>query len=209
LRAHTHTHTHTRAQLTQSGAEQHARSEEHSCRHHDTQDIELGILSSDSPIAQQQQQHQHQSQASGVQEESTKHCSHPESSPDTVTGSLRGVGGSQGGQGGRRRKWPGMIVLWDRFPKFVLGFLVLSVFISLLALGPMGVGAHGQRSLDVLLGDLTGASNWWFYIGFVGIGINTDVVKMAQKLQGGSILYLYLAGQTFNVSDFLFNAWNV
>ena len=39
--------------------------------------------------------------------------------------------------------------------------------------------ARSGRALDVLLEDLNRGSNWWFYLGFVGIGINTDVAKMA------------------------------
>jgi len=51
----------------------------------------------------------------------------------------------------------------------------------------------------VLLADLGRASNWWFSIGFVGIGLNTKLDTMYAKLQGGSVLVLYWAGQSLNV----------
>ena len=53
--------------------------------------------------------------------------------------------------------------------------------------------------LQVLLADLGRASNWWFSIGFVGIGLNTKLDTMYAKLQGGSVLLLYWVGQSINV----------
>ncbi len=64
------------------------------------------------------------------------------------------AGAAQAGESGKRTgkgKGPGLVVLWERFPKFVLGFLVLSVLISLLSFGPMGRPASDAiRPLDVL-----------------------------------------------------------
>ena len=93
---------------------------------------------------------------------------------------------------------PSLVSLWDRFPKFVLGFFALSVVTTGLAqpwaLGPDLV----SRSEDGPFLLMTEAlSDWWNLVGFVGLGAETDVSAMMQKVKGGSIILLYFCGQLF------------
>jgi uncharacterized integral membrane protein (TIGR00698 family) len=59
--------------------------------------------------------------------------------------------------------------LWGKFPKFVLGFLVISI------LATMAVFSKGQ------LVSLANGSRWAFLLTFAGVGLNTDVRKMLKQ----------------------------
>ena len=43
------------------------------------------------------------------------------------------------------------------------------------------------------------ASSGWFNVGFVGIGLSTDVRKLKKAVGGGGPVFLYLAGELFNI----------
>lgn len=72
--------------------------------------------------------------------------------------------------------------LWEKFPKFVLGFIGLSVLFSvLLALFPEK-GAHAY--LVKRVGAMRNLSEWAFQITFVGVGLRTsfrDMVRTGVK----------------------------
>jgi uncharacterized integral membrane protein (TIGR00698 family) len=59
--------------------------------------------------------------------------------------------------------------LWDKFPKFVLGFLVIS------ALATAGVFTRTQVT------DLANLSRWAFLLTFAGVGLRTDVRELAKQ----------------------------
>ena len=88
--------------------------------------------------------------------------------------------------------------LYDRFPKFVLGFFALSVCCTLLAqswaLGPALVSRSNEGPFLRMTEAL---SDWWNLVGFVGLGAETDVAAMMKKVKGGSVILLYLIGQAF------------
>ncbi|MGA2477399.1 MAG: putative sulfate exporter family transporter [Spirochaetia bacterium] len=68
--------------------------------------------------------------------------------------------------------------LWQKFPKFVLGFLGLSVLFSvLLALFP-GKDAHAY--LMGRIGAMRNLSEWAFQLTFVGVGLRTSFRDMAR-----------------------------
>jgi hypothetical protein len=93
---------------------------------------------------------------------------------------------------------PSLVLLWDRFPKFVLGFFVLSIVTSVLAqpwaLGPALVSRSDQGPFLLMT---EAVSDWWNLVGFVGLGAETDVPAMMQKVKGGSVILLYFCGQLF------------
>lgn len=84
---------------------------------------------------------------------------------------------------------PGLLEIWFRFPKFVLGFMIASVVFSFL-LDPKTVG-------DVK-GTLKGLQTWWFALAFTCIGLETRFSDLA-RLGGGRPALAFLAGQTINV----------
>ena len=59
--------------------------------------------------------------------------------------------------------------LWQKFPKFVLGFLVIST------LATAGVFDKGQSA------DLANLSRWAFLLTFAGVGLRTDVRQLSKQ----------------------------
>lgn len=99
---------------------------------------------------------------------------------------------------------PGLIEIWWRFPKFILGFLAASlVFSALAAAGPEAnaqvSAVHGGTS-EILRG-------WFFCFAFVSIGLETNFRELRPYLTGGKPLILYICGQTLNLIMTLFMAW--
>lgn len=88
-------------------------------------------------------------------------------------------------------------VIWERFPKFVLGFIAASLVFSFL-LDP-------SLAREVKPG-LNGLRNFWFALAFVSIGLEThfgDLVRM----EGGRPALAFTGAQLFNVVWTLLLAW--
>jgi uncharacterized integral membrane protein (TIGR00698 family) len=84
---------------------------------------------------------------------------------------------------------PSAMVIWERFPKFVLGFLVASLIFSFF-LSTATVKAVG--------GTLTGLRTFWFALAFVCIGLDTKFTELA-GMEGGRPAAAFVAAQAFNV----------
>jgi uncharacterized integral membrane protein (TIGR00698 family) len=81
-------------------------------------------------------------------------------------------------------------IIWERFPKFVLGFLGASLIFSFV-LADQHVA--GTRSL------LTSVRTAWFALAFVSIGLETSVSELV-KTGRGTPAVAFLGGQAFNVA---------
>ncbi|MFO8029694.1 MAG: putative sulfate exporter family transporter [Cyclonatronaceae bacterium] len=101
-------------------------------------------------------------------------------------------------------KRPGAGVIWDRFPKFILGFIAASLVVSFI-LYP----ALGPDVVDSRISQANGFRSWFFCLAFLCIGLETDFRKLVKQIQGGKPLLLYLVGQTFNVLLTFLIAWLV
>jgi uncharacterized integral membrane protein (TIGR00698 family) len=100
---------------------------------------------------------------------------------------------------GRR---PGAIEIWNRFPKFVLGFIATSCVVSLVLvplLGTESVGQSLQESKEI--------RTWLFCLAFLCIGLDSDFRALARQMAGGRPLLLYWSGQTLNIALTLLAAW--
>lgn len=91
------------------------------------------------------------------------------------------------------------IEIWYRFPKFILGFVAASIFISVIS-SILGSDA----SYALLEKGLTGAftkdlREWLFCLAFASIGLSSDFRQFKKYLKGGKPLILYVCGQTFNL----------
>ena len=84
---------------------------------------------------------------------------------------------------------PGLIEIWYRFPKFVLGFMIASLVFSFL-LDPSVVSATK--------GTLGGLRTFWFALAFTSIGLETRFVELAQ-MGGGRPAAAFLIAQGFNI----------
>jgi uncharacterized membrane protein YadS len=71
--------------------------------------------------------------------------------------------------------------LWDKFPKFVLGFLVMS--------GLATAGVFAPREIT----DLANLSRWAFLLTFAGVGLRTNVVELSR--QGWRPLVVGIVGE--------------
>ena len=88
---------------------------------------------------------------------------------------------------------PSAAVIWQRFPKFVIGFVLLS------ALASLGVfSAEALKALD-------GLSKWAFTLAFVAIGIDLSLRDL--QGMGWKPFVVYMAATVFNTVLALGAAW--
>jgi uncharacterized membrane protein YadS len=99
------------------------------------------------------------------------------------------------GKAGAER--PSARVIWERFPKFVLGFLAASLVFSFV-LDPATVAATK--------GTLGALRTAWFALAFTCIGLETKVGDLL-TLQGGRPAAAFVGAQAFNVVWTLGLAW--
>ena len=98
------------------------------------------------------------------------------------------------------------IEIWNRFPKFVLGFVGASLFFSLV---------YQVLNTDVAIvlienGALDFSSDvraWLFALGFASIGLSTNFKELTAQFSGGKPLILYVCGQSLNLVLTLLMAW--
>ncbi|SHO49496.1 YeiH family protein [Desulfopila aestuarii] len=89
--------------------------------------------------------------------------------------------------------------IWHRFPKFVLGFLAVSVLFSIID------SSLGQDLSNALVdqGAVRGGTRlmrgWFFALSFAAIGLSTNFRELAQYFKGGKPLILYVCGQSLNL----------
>lgn len=84
---------------------------------------------------------------------------------------------------------PGVIEIWNRFPKFVLGFIAASILFSFF-LDP--------KTVSAVKGQLTGIGKTWFALAFTSIGLETSFRELT-TLGGGRPAAAFLLAQGFNI----------
>ncbi len=104
------------------------------------------------------------------------------------------------GAGGR----PQFVEIWNRFPKFVLGFIGASFIVSFFLVPLLGADAV-DRAIDVT----SDFRSWFFCLAFLSIGLESNFRQLGKQMGSGKPLILYLVGQTFNVLLTLLVVWIV
>ncbi|GIX05544.1 MAG: UPF0324 membrane protein [Planctomycetaceae bacterium] len=94
--------------------------------------------------------------------------------------------------------------IWRRFPKFVLGFIGLSVLCSWGAASLPGGDIWLQT---IIKGATSPLRSWFFCLAFVSIGLETRFRELIPYLRSGKPLVLYVCGQAFNLALTLGMAW--
>jgi uncharacterized integral membrane protein (TIGR00698 family) len=84
---------------------------------------------------------------------------------------------------------PTIKVIWDRFPKFVLGFIAASLVFSFLL---------SQDSISTIKGSLKNLQGLWFALAFTSIGLETNFADLFSK-QSKKPFFAFLIAQGFNV----------
>jgi uncharacterized membrane protein YadS len=84
---------------------------------------------------------------------------------------------------------PTLGVIWERFPKFVLGFVGASLLFSFV-LSPSAIGEvkEGLKNIQGL----------WFALAFTSIGLETNFADLL-KTNNRKPLYAFLISQFFNI----------
>ena len=92
---------------------------------------------------------------------------------------------------------PTLKVIWQRFPKFVLGFILASLFFSFVLSG---------QQVAAVKDSLKSVQNLWFALAFTAIGLETRFADLF-KQENRKPLYAFLIAQFFNILITLAIAW--
>ncbi|MGE4457021.1 MAG: YeiH family protein [Arcobacteraceae bacterium] len=94
--------------------------------------------------------------------------------------------------------------LWNRLPKFILGFIGASLFFSFILYPTIGeVAVKEILKVTVSYRDLL------FTLAFICIGLESNFKELKSHMVGGKPIILYVVGQSFNLILTLFVAWLV
>jgi uncharacterized integral membrane protein (TIGR00698 family) len=80
-------------------------------------------------------------------------------------------------------------IIWERFPKFVLGFIMASIIFSFL-ISPETAKASGKV--------IKSFSTFWFNLAFISIGLETRFADL-KAMDNKKPFYGFLVGQGFNI----------
>jgi uncharacterized membrane protein YadS len=80
-------------------------------------------------------------------------------------------------------------VIWERFPKFVLGFILASLVFSFFV-DPEAAKSAGST--------IKSYQSLWFNLAFICIGLETRFTDLI-RLDKGRPLYVFLIAQAFNI----------
>ena len=100
-------------------------------------------------------------------------------------------------QGHATGERPSAAVIWDRFPKFVLGFILASLLFSFVLNEAIVTGSAGL---------IRGLRTWWFALAFVCIGLETRFAEII-AMEDGRPAFAFLIAQALNVIWTLAIAW--
>lgn len=84
---------------------------------------------------------------------------------------------------------PGLKLIWERFPKFVLGFILVSLVFSFLI---------PAETVKLASGFLNSLRTLWFALAFVAIGLEARFSDLL-KTQGGRPALVFIGAQLFNI----------
>lgn len=84
---------------------------------------------------------------------------------------------------------PTLKIIWERFPKFVLGFVFASLLFSFVI---------SPDQVDLVKGSLKNLQGLWFTLAFTSIGLETNFKELFAQ-DNKKPLYAFLIAQTFNV----------
>jgi len=88
-----------------------------------------------------------------------------------------------------KQEKPTLKVIWERFPKFVIGFVFASLLFSFVI---------SPEANDAVKGSLKSLQGLWFVLAFTSIGLETNFKELFVH-SNKKPLYAFLIAQTFNI----------
>jgi uncharacterized membrane protein YadS len=111
-------------------------------------------------------------------------------------------------RGGRRGEGdssaPSLGIVWEKFPKFILGFILASALFSLLQNEGMLTTSSGDKHYETSMAK--NFSTFFFSLSFVCIGMDTRLKDIVSK-QNRNMLKSFIGAQLFNVIVACLVAW--
>jgi uncharacterized membrane protein YadS len=99
---------------------------------------------------------------------------------------------------------PSLKIVWDKFPKFVLGFVLASAVFSLLQSYEIFPDFAAKKLAETSMAK--NFSGFFFSLAFVCIGMDTRLKDIVSK-ENRNILFTFLGAQVFNIIFTFFVAW--
>ncbi len=99
---------------------------------------------------------------------------------------------------------PSLKIVWEKFPKFVLGFVLASAVFSMLQSYEIFPDFAAKKLAETSMAK--NFSGFFFSLAFVCIGMDTRLKDIVSK-ENRNILYTFLGAQTFNIIFTFFVAW--
>lgn len=109
---------------------------------------------------------------------------------------------SKGGDGKLHR--PSLGLVWEKFPKFVLGFVLASLVFSLLQSNHIFPDWEAKKLAETSMAKTF--STFFFSLAFVCIGMDTRLKDIVSR-DNRNILYTFLGAQCFNIVITFLVAW--
>ena len=105
---------------------------------------------------------------------------------------------------GRRSNIPSFGIVWEKFPKFILGFIIASALFSLLQTEEiLTLNAKGKIMETSLAKTF---STFFFSLSFVCIGMDTRLKDIVSR-ENRNLLFAFLGTQVFNIVVTFLVAW--
>lgn len=89
--------------------------------------------------------------------------------------------------------------IWDRFPKFIIGFIGASIAFSILYAMFSKEFSYAFIDHGIIRGFTKDLRGWLFCLAFVSIGLSVNFKELKHHFSGGKPLILYVCGQTLNL----------
>ena len=105
---------------------------------------------------------------------------------------------------GKRSNRPSLGIVWEKFPKFILGFVIASAVFSVLQAEDMLTLNEKGKIMETSLAKTF--STFFFSLSFVCIGMDTRLKDIISK-ENRNALYAFLGAQTFNIIVTMLIAW--
>ena len=99
---------------------------------------------------------------------------------------------------------PSLGIVWDKFPKFILGFVIASAVFSLLQAEDLLTLNEKGKLMETSLAKTF--STFFFSLSFVCIGMDTRLKDIISK-ENRNVLKTFLGAQTFNIVVTMLIAW--